>query len=155
MTSHKEADRGWDLSHDQAGNNMGAAADGIKIQTIFITLSDFIQWVSLKPQSPFNNSTFQLGDRNGWVFLSFRDSLVLYLIFSPLTSPKPKTITLVAIYMTCFNSACNHFTVRLALIMACACHNRVGSQKSKWQLDTVSAMHRLGISLQIWLIVHW
>lgn len=40
MIFPKQADGGWDLSHDHAGNNMGAAEDGTKTQTVFITLSD-------------------------------------------------------------------------------------------------------------------
>lgn len=60
-----------------------------------------------------------------------------------LSSPKAIAMTVVAMHMTCFNSICNHCLVRLALIMACACRNRVGAYKSKWQLDT----HLLCMSL--------
>lgn len=57
--------------------------------------------------------------------LSLRDSLVLYLAFSSVSSQKTIAMTVVAMHMTCFNSICNHFMVQLAPIMACGCHNRM------------------------------
>lgn len=151
MISLKEVDGGWQLSHDCAGSNMDGVGDGTKIQTIFIAPTD------LSSELPLNHSLLSTTQLSSWeiqMLKSFCPSgIPLCCIWSSLSSPKPKAITLVAMHMTCFNSTYNHFMVRLALIMPFACHKRAASQKSKWQPDTLSAMYKSGLYLQTWLIV--